>query len=339
VDPPVIRDVLGTRTGLWLGVRVLAWIAFGAALLAPVPWLAALPGALLVAGPALAGHAAAQAPVALLAPLDVLHVAGAALWVGGLVALLVAMPAATRRLEAPARTTLLAGALARFSPIALLSVLALAATGAVQAAIHLEWTLAPLAGTAFGRALLVKSGLLAVLLGAAVLQRRRILPALRALAAGGEAPGGAGVLLRRALRAEVALLLGVLAATAVLAGSPPPRAAAAQAAGPFSADVAIGPQRLQMTVDPARPGTNEVHVYLLDARTGAPFTGSEELRVDAALPAKGIGPLRLRASPAGPGHWVVTGAQLAPAGRWRITVTNRVSEFDEHAAKVPVTVR
>jgi copper transport protein len=338
LDPSVVREVLGTRTGGWLGVRVVAWIVLGVGLLLPVRWLAAIPAAVLVAGPALAGHATAQAPVAVLAPLDVVHVAASSLWIGGLVALLLAMPLAVRRLEAPAHTRLLSGALARFSSLALWSVLALAATGAVQAVIHLDWSLAPLTDTGFGRALLVKTALLALLVGAGALQRRRILPALRAHAEGGEAPGGAGRLLRRALRAEVVLVLGALAVSAILAGSPPPRAAAASA-GPFSADVAIGPQQLQLTVDPALAGANEVHLYLLDARTGAPFMGSKELRIDAALPAKAIGPLRLDARPAGPGHWVVAGAPLAPAGTWRIRVTNRVSEFDEYETKVEVPVR
>ena len=338
LDPSVVREVLGTRTGGWLGVRVVAWIALAVALLLPSRWLAAVPAAVLVAGPALAGHATAQAPVAVLAPLDVVHVAATTVWIGGLVALLLAMPLAARRLEPPARTRLLSGAVARFSPLALLSVLALVVTGTVQAAIHLDWSLSPLTETGFGRALLVKTGLLALLVGAGALQRRRILPALRAHAEGGEAPGGAGRLLHRALRAEVVLVLGALAVSAILAGSPPPRAAAATS-GPFSADVAIGPQQLQITVDPALAGANEVHLYLLDARTGAPFMGSKELRVTAALPVKAIGPLRLDARPAGPGHWVVAGAPLAPAGAWRVTVTNRVTEFDEYEAKVEVPVR
>jgi len=346
LDPAVVEEMLGTRSGAWLGVRVAAWAALALALLAlrrhRTRWaaaLAALPAALVAAGPALAGHAAAQRPAALLAPLDVAHVAGAAAWAGGLVALLVAVPPVTRRLPPPERSRVLAGVLERFSRLALWSVVALAAAGAAQAAIHLGWRLAPLAETGFGRSLLVKSALLAALLAIAALQRRRTLPGLRAHAAGGEAPGGAGVLLRRALRAEVALLAGVLAATAVLAGSPPPRAAAAQAGGPFSADVAIGPQRLQLTVDPARTGANEVHVYVLDGRSGAPFTGSEELRVTAELPAKAIGPLDLQATRAGPGHWVVTGAALAPPGTWRLVVANRVSDFDEHTARVEVPIR
>ena len=346
LDPSAVREVLGTRTGLWLGVRFAAWVAF-AALLAllwtrrsrTVAALAALPAAVILAGPALAGHATVQSPVAVLAPLDVVHVGATALWVGGIVALLVAVPAATRRVEPSVRTRVLAGVLARFSPIAFWSVIALAVTGGVQAAIHSGWTLGPLADTGFGRALLVKTGLFALLVALGATQRRRSIPALRAHAAGGEAPGGAGVLLRRALRAELVLLAGVLAATAILVGSPPPRAAAGSDAGPYSTDVAIGPQRLQMTVDPARRGVNEVHMYLLDGRTGAPFTGSKELTVEAALPSKGIGPLQLDVNRAGPGHWIAQGVQLAPGGTWHVTVTDRVSDFDEYEATVEVPIR
>ncbi len=233
LDPSVVREVLGTRTGLWLGVRFVAWVVLAAALALlwrrpsrVVAALAAVPAAVIVAGPALAGHATTQSPVAVLAPMDIAHVAATALWIGGIVTLLLAVPAGTRRLDPAARTRLLAGLLARFSPIALWSVVALAITGGVQAAIHLDWSLAPFADTGFGRSLLVKIGLFGVLVALGATQRRRIIPALRSHAAGGEAPGGAGVLLRRALRAEVILLCGVLAATAVLVGSPPPRAVA-----------------------------------------------------------------------------------------------------------------
>jgi copper transport protein len=347
LDPSIVREVLGTRTGGALGIRFVAWVALGAVLAlwwwrrwAALAVVAVVPAAAILVGPALAGHATTQKPVAVLAPLDVVHVIASSLWVGGLIAILLAVPAATRRLEPPQRTRLLAGVLARFSPVALWSVLALAATGAVQAAIHLDWSLTPLADTAFGRSLLVKTGLLAVLIGIGAVQRRRIIPALRAHAAGGEAPGGAGRLLRRALRAEVVFVAGILAATAILVGSPPPRAVAgAAAAGPYSADVQIGPQRMQVTIDPARLGPNEMHVYLLDAKSGAPFTGTKELRVDAALAAKQIGPLHQQVVPGGPGHFIVSGMHLAPGGTWRITITDRVSDFDEYAATLKVPVK
>ena len=70
---------------------------------------------------------------------------------------------------------------------------------------------AHLLDTPFGRAVLVKIVLLGLLVGLGALQRRRSVPGLRAAAKGGASPGAAGVLLRRALRAELALVVVVLA--------------------------------------------------------------------------------------------------------------------------------
>ena len=321
LDPSVVREVLGTRTGLWLGVRFVAWVALAAALALlwrrpsrVVAALAAVPAAVIVAGPALAGHATTQSPVAVLAPLDIVHVAATALWIGGIVTLLLAVPAGTRRLEPAARTRLLAGLLARFSPIALWSVVALAITGGVQAAIHLDWSLAPFADTGFGRSLLVKIGLFGVLVALGATQRRRIIPALRSHAAGGEAPGGAGVLLRRALRAEVILLCGVLAATAVLVGSPPPRAVAGATsapAGPYSADVPIGPQRLQVTIDPAQVGPTRCTSICSTGGPGRRSRGPRSCASTSSCRRRGSGRCTPRSAGAVPG----TGSSPARSSR------------------------
>jgi hypothetical protein len=57
------------------------------------------------------------------------------------------------------------------------------------------------------------------------------------------------------------------------------------------------------------------------------------------LPAQGIGPLRLRASTAGPGHYIVPAAVLAIPGTWRLGFTVRRGEFDEWTAAVNVPIR
>ena len=69
---------------------------------------------------------------------DVLHVLAASVWVGGIACLLLALPAATRRLEGRERTRLLFGGLRRFSPMALAAVIAIAATGVIQAYIDVR---------------------------------------------------------------------------------------------------------------------------------------------------------------------------------------------------------
>jgi len=42
---------------------------------------------------------------------------------------------------------------------------------------------------------------------------------------------------------------------------------------------------------------------------------------------------------AGPGHYVADAFQLVPAGTWQITVTDRVSDFDEYTGTLKVPVR
>jgi copper transport protein len=123
--------------------------------------------------------------------------------------------------------------------------------------------------------------------------------------------------------------------TAALISYAPPIDAAS---GPFSINTTLGPAELEMTVEPARVGLNTVHLYLIDAKTGAQFTATKELTATAKLPAKGIGPLPLKANLAGPGHYILSSAELSPGGTWEIEITDRVSEFEQysHTVKVPV---
>ena len=69
----------------------------------------------------------------------------------------------------------------------------------------------------------------------------------------------------------------VLGVTAALAGYAP--ATAAQS-GPFSGSASLGPTELEVTVDPARVGSNQIHLYLFDAKSGAQFTRVKELDGD-----------------------------------------------------------
>jgi copper transport protein len=355
IDGTIVGDVLGTRFGVvWLAAAA-AWLllALGAALLLdprsprapvrqldgapPAAWPAALlclPAALLLSLPTLAGHASIQHPVWLFAPANLVHVSAMAAWFGGLMVLLAVMPAATRRLASADRTPLLAATLARFSPIALLAVIALALSGTAEALIQIDsWS--ELLHTAFGRAVLIKILLLLALIALGAVNRRRTVPRLQGLAAQHASPGEAGILLRRTLRAEVALIVVVLAVTGALAGYAP---AKYLASGPVSVTTSLGPEQMNIDVDPARVGANVIHIYLLDPRSGAQFAGTKQLTVTATQKARGIGPLPLDAQLTGPGHYTVPDAVLGAPGTWTIDVTARVSTFDqyEQAVKVPI---
>jgi copper transport protein len=344
-----VDDVLDTRFGVVWGLGILAWIlvglfaavrpqavpalrpatvgAAGSALPGPGPWTWALavPVLALALLPGLGGHAGVQDPVAVLLPANALHVLAAGAWIGGLAVLVAALPAATRRLDAPDRTRVLSAAVGRFSGLALISVALLLAGGIAQSLLELG-AVDDLWDTPFGRAIAIKAALVIVLLGLGALNRRRTLPRLARAAAEGASPGGAGVLLRRTLRAEVALGVAALAVTGALAGYPP---ATAVSAGPYSGSADLGPARAELTVEPARAGANEVHVYLFDRSDGRQYDAPKEVRFEASLPGKGIEPIELEATKAGPGHYVVGAAALAPAGDWRLALIARISDFDE----------
>jgi len=342
----IVRETLATKFGTIWAFAFLAWIAFG--LLGAVAYrpsssrsfgwmralLLALPLAFLVATPALAGHGSTQSPVALMFPTNVIHVAAMAVWLGGLATLLFVAPRGTRELEPGERGRLLAAALSRFSQVALVSVGAILLTGLIQAYVYVRH-LDALIETGYGRAVLIKFCLLMVLIGIGAYNRRNSVPRLNRIAAGGEAPGRAGLLLRRALRAEVALLVVVLGVTAALASYAPPITAQS---GPFSAESTFGPIQLEMSVEPARVGANEIHIYLFDAKSGAPYAKVKQLEVTAALPDKGIS-LPLEPQLAGPGHYTIPGALLNASGEWQLGITVRVSAFDQFTQKVEVPVR
>ncbi len=340
----IVRETLETKFGTIWGLTVLAWLFFGLLVTlllrrdrrpgAPVLTVLFLPLLVPVLEPALSGHGSTQSPVALNFPVNAIHVGAMAVWLGGLATLLFVLPAATRQLEPGDRSRLLAGALARFSQVALIAVAAILVTGLVQAYVYVRH-LDALLETGYGRAVLAKFLLLMAVIAIAAYNRRRSVPRLRRIAAGGEAPGRAGVMLRRALRGELALLVVVLGVTAALASYAPPVSAQS---GPFATETTVGPALLEMTVEPARVGANEVHLYLFDAKSGAPFTGAKELTLTAALPDKEIS-LPLEPQRAGPGHYVVPSAFLNVGGDWQLEVTVRVSAFDEFSKSIEVPVR
>ena len=361
----IVSDTLESRFGEVWATRALVWAGLGAELDATLrgrryasPLLrratvgaagaAAGPGpsrsrvvlAVLGVGylaitPALSGHPSTQGPRGVFFPADAIHVLAASVWVGGIACLLLALPAATRRLEASERTRLLLATLTRFSAVALVCVIAIALTGVLQAYIEVRG-FHGLLHTTYGALVIAKVVLLLALACFGWVNRERVIPALGRLANAGGPPGRSGVVARRSMRGELVLMVAVLGVTAALVSYAPPIDISS---GPFSTTSTLGPAQLELTVDPARVGPNTIHLYLIDARTGAQFTATKELTVTASLPTKGIGPLPLEANLAGPGHYVLSSAELSPGGTWRLQITDRVSEFDEYAKTIDVPIK
>jgi copper transport protein len=373
ITKTIVEETLGTRFGTVWGLAFIAWILVAA--LAPLlakgaaaatfgsrsqadpmdprtnlkavrerggpsgrplaALLIAVPLVYLCLCPALSGHGSSQSPTMLNFPVNAIHVGAMAVWLGGLAALLLVLPAATRSAATPTdRGRLLAGPLARFSTLALAMVALIMATGLTQAYVYVRH-LGDLLSTGYGRAVLAKFLLLLCVIGVAAYNRRSSVPRLEAIAEHGESPGRAGFLLRRALRAEAALLAIVIGVTAALASYAPPISAQG---GPFSTTTTLGPTTLEMDVDPARVGANQMHIYFFDAKTGAQYTKGKELTATATLPSKSIGPLPLTVQDSGPGHYIVQNALLNAPGDWEIDVVLRVSEFEQLEKKIEVGV-
>jgi copper transport protein len=365
LDSEVVKEVLGTRFGTVWGIRVLVWLGLGAVLagalarsrrpvLRPASVgaaglampravgtlllvLLALPLGFLALSPALSGHASLQSPTGVTMPANVVHVIAVSVWTAGLLMLVVVLPAATRQLTPPDRTRLLATTLARFSAVAGIAFVVLVAMGLVQSYIEIR-SLDNLLDTKFGTAALIKfcivMGPLAAL---GAYNRRRSVPALKRIAAGGEAPGPAGRVLRRTLRAEIALVAIVFGVTAALVSYAPSNATSP--AGPVAKTVSLGPADLQMTVDPARVGPNVMHAYLTDKQTGAQYDKVKEFRVTLTQPDKNLGPLEARSQKAGPGHYVMNGTVFGVSGTWQVKIAARVSEFDAYYSEFTVKIR
>lgn len=349
LKPDVFREVIDTRYGTVMVIRLAAWLALIPAVLLTVrlardpawrrkvlPLIAVvLPALALVVTPALAGHASTQHPIWLLTTSDILHVAAMAVWVGGLAALVLLLPMVTRGISGTAeRTSVLVEFLLRFSTVALFAVIVIAVSGTIQAIVEVN-SFPALAETAFGRAVLIKIILFAALVAFGASNRRRIIPALVERRERREGPGEPGIRARRNLRLEVVLVMTVLAVTAALVSYPPPTASQS---GPVSGSVAAGQDRLDYTVDPARVGSNEIHVYLFDDKTGAPME-VKSLEMSFSLPDSDIAPIEADVRKAGPGHYVAPSAMLAVKGDWEARAAVRFSRFDEVLADFEVPVK
>ncbi len=324
LDSDVLDAALDTRTGEAWAVRAAAWFALVALLFvtrrpAAVRLAAiALAAAVVVVSLPLGGHARTQDPAAVLIPADIVHVLAAGAWLGALVLLIVAFWPGRREPDVEATE-----ATRRFSRIALPAVVALAAAGLLQAWFYLGSPGELFGGSAYSLALLAKIALLVGVIALAAGNRRRV----ARLAMGGA--------LRRAMRAEVALAVLVLAATAVLVREAPPESLAG---GPATRELDLGPMRLELVIEPAKTGPNDFHLYFFDRRTGAQVDRVKEVKMRITQREEKIAQT-LTIPRKDTAHYELLDQPLAVDGDWDVAVDARVSEFDVHTARTEIEVR
>jgi copper transport protein len=323
----------------------------------------------VVVSTAATGHPVAG-PWPLLAVLvTVVHVAAMAVWLGGLAALLVGV----LRPAVPAAE--LGAVITRWSRLAFAVVAALLVSGTVQTVREVESPTA-LFVTTYGWVLVAKLVLVLVILAAAGVSRvwvqqrlgvRRSRPArqrgITAHAFAATPSGATGSReddepeagmrdrlqsesaaehvpeLRRSVLVEFAVAAVVLALSAVLVGTPPARSAVAQPVDTLLPLQGSGGASgsVQVSVDPARPGPNTMHLYLFD--DAGRLIQPEAIAVTLTEESQDIGPLEVDLLPAGPGHSFSEAMDIPGAGTWTLGISVRLDEFTAVTASTEFPVR
>jgi copper transport protein len=280
---------------------------------------------LAVAAPALTGHPRATSPEWLVVTADALHLLAGSVWLGGIVALAIALPVLAER------GTLAAEALARFSVLAAGLLAALVASGTLVAWRVVEsWS--ALVETAYGRLLLAKvvTVLAAILL--ATWNRFVLLPRLQQATRSRERRSGVSTI-GRVVLAEGALLGVVLVFTGLLVDRSPD--VAAGTAPPTVQTTMLGTIEAKATVASPVTGPSTVTLELFDS-SGQPTEGYAAPEATLSSGSLDLGDVSLQN--VGPG--VYSGQVIFPsAGRWELSVSLRTGEFDNPVGSVPFTVK
>lgn len=217
----------GTRFGREFGHAINAATVFFVLLMCAYalrrwrPWLFAVGAAAAVAagwslvGPGLSGHAGDPGRGLFTLTFDTLHLAGAAVWIGGLAHLFVVAAPATATLPPEERSRVRLELAQRFSRIALASVVVISVTGVARALWELS-AVSQIWSTPYGRTLLIKTALLGGLVVLGYLNRRAL---------------GDFTALRRRVGIELSLLVTLTAAVSLLTDLPPANSTPANTSG------------------------------------------------------------------------------------------------------------
>lgn len=374
-DPSIFGDVIDTRYGHVALFRLallacalpLLWVVFGRkrAATRPLPGWWIVPAALVAIGlaltPGLAGHASTGIQTDLAIPLDALHVLAMAVWLGGLVVLVVAL--------LPRRDTdEMRAVLPRWSTTALGCVVVLVATGIYQ-----SWrqvgSIAALRDTDSGRLLIAKVIVFAVLVVAAafardVVNRRyreyddfndladeelevpvavgvlasdpgpdpaapraRALPERDEPDEDGRTEAGEQRRLRRTVWVEVLLMVVVLGVTAALVNAAPGRTKTAE---PVFMTLKADELWFDVTIAPGSAGANDVHVTALP--TGGGLTQVKEIQVQLTQPGRDLPPFEVPMQQLGTNHYYAPQFDIPYPGTWKMTIRAQLSDVDETVA-------
>ncbi len=276
----------------------------------------------------ISGHAAATSVPALTTVADAAHLGAMAVWMGGLVVLF-------GFLLRQANPGELAAVLPVWSRWAMTAVSVLVVAGTAQALVSLG-SVDGLFETTYGRLLLFKIGLLALILAVAWSSRRLALVS----ANGGGDVESVRWRLRRSVFLELVGVLVVIALASTLVQTTPARAARQEATsrdtGQYNAMLTTKLYSLQVQVEPEATGANTIHLYAF--APGGAALDVKEWKATAALPAQGIEPVEMPVLPV-TGNHAVAQAQLPTPGTWELGFTLRTTDIDAATAVAEVSIK
>jgi copper transport protein len=328
-DGSAWRAVLDTTIGLAWVIRALS-IAFVAAILLATRsrcrstwWQLILITGLVTVGTASAygGHGASGRWHYLGVFATMLHVSSMAVWLGGLLLLMISLAEMERN------------GVARFSSIAAVAMTTIVVSGVAQA-VRQVGSLDALTGTSYGKLLIWKLIVVAGVLAVAAVARRsihgRLFNRSLTLASVGASVGAAAVdddfdrgRLRRAISIESVLAIVIVVITSLLMAANPSQAAVS---APFSSTLTSNGYLATVTVAPARVGPNDLHIYLSSPNSSLDQPDAVTVTIDD--PFRDVNPITLDVTKAGAGHYISNAATFPYAATWRLVVTARYG-FDE----------
>jgi copper transport protein len=259
---------------------------------------------------ALSGHASAAAPQWLMRPTVFVHAISVGFWIGCLVPICSML----RNSEG------LSAALARFSRVIPLAIFALVASGAVLAVIQVM-QLRFLLKTAYGQLLSAKLILVAILLAIAAWNRFRL---TRPVMAGKDRPRHQ---LRRAIFAEIGIVVIILALVAAWRFTPPPRALAIAEERPARVHIHTATAMVDLTVEPGHAGIVRASIAIMTGDFGG--LDAKEVQLTMENKVIGIEPIVRPAKKDSDGLWRVDQLPIPSAGRWDIRVDILINDFEK----------
>ena len=279
------------------------------------------------------GHATELSPEAISLAANAIHATAAALWLGGLVGLVMVLS-----LRTPETVRSTAGIIGRFSLMAFWSVIALTIAGLTLTITGSDANLNSILTTTWGQLVLAKIGLTLIVVLIAAWNRRTLVPSLTSPTENTNELAVRWATLLRTIRTEAVLLVVVLALTAIVVNIPPARTAVVAKTDRVDITQRVDTGNVQLSVDPAIVGPNTVSVRYTDG-TGQPINVANSMSIEFSQPSAGLEPITRQVPASEPGVFVIQGNELSIPGTWTITIAVRTGDFTEQRTSFEVSVR